>query len=230
MGIPDFHVRINMEAAKRELSERQYVLIEGEVLHFSANAAARARDAVLTAINGHYPTISIEDLQRRWVHLGQDENIAISQNGGHAGQVRSWLRKLVQPYGVYCKVPFIEELVQLHHDAYQSHLTLRPGGVSLVQTLKEAGKDIVFISTQRPLDTQEWVLKQLGLWEHKSASAYLSKDHGDEKEINEVTTRLKLWQDETVYVQRSSDGKLAGSMSKPTCRSANQYHGQIPRS
>lgn len=69
---------------------------------------------------------------------------------------------LLQEHGVEASEDILGRLLDIYKNSLRGALALKPGALSLLQTLKRLGKWVLII-TEGPQDAQEWTIQELGI-------------------------------------------------------------------
>lgn len=151
------------ETISKVLQSKQYVGFDlDDTLHEFRKTSSYAFSAVCDAV--HKETrVSPDALKATYTEILQSRTASAFIDGRTSVDYRrDRFSRLLQAYGFEASNDFLDCLLNI----WQSHLSvaleLKPGALSLLQTLKGLDKRIVII-TEGPQDAQEWTVRQLGI-------------------------------------------------------------------
>lgn len=133
-----------------------------DTLHEFRKASASASSPVFEAIHQH-SGISIETLRTTYSEILRSKTASAFTEGKTSTEYRrDRFSRLLQAHGSETSDTILERLLDIYKNSLQAALELKPGALSLLQTLKRLDKKIIII-TEGPQDAQEWTVQELGI-------------------------------------------------------------------
>lgn len=133
-----------------------------DTLHEFWKASASASSAVFEAIHQH-SGISVETLRATYSEILRSKTASAFTEGKTSTEYRrDRFSRLLQAHGSETSDTILERLLDIYKNSLQAALELKPGALSLLQTLKRLDKKIIII-TEGPQDAQEWTVQELGI-------------------------------------------------------------------
>ncbi|KAL6361983.1 hypothetical protein LRP88_05466 [Fusarium phalaenopsidis] len=132
-----------------------------DTLHEFRRASRAAVTHCLTRISNKNPQIKVEDLQEQYrIILKQGTASAFTDGKTSHDYRRERFGATLSHFEL--NHDSIEELLQDYERVLVENLTLKPGALSLLKTIKESGRKITVI-TEGPQDAQERAVRDLGI-------------------------------------------------------------------
>ncbi|BCR89308.1 HAD family hydrolase [Aspergillus chevalieri] len=133
-----------------------------DTLHGFRKASAVASLAVFEAVQ-QQSDISIETLKATYTEILRSKTASAFTEGKTSTEYRrDRFERLLQAHGLEISDTILEHLLDIYKNSLQAALELKPGALSLLQTLKRLDKKIIVI-TEGPQDAQEWTVQELGI-------------------------------------------------------------------
>jgi len=133
-----------------------------DTLHEFRKASASASSAVFDAIQ-QQTGISIEALKSTYTEILRSKTASAFTEGRTSTEYRQdRFSRLLQAHGLETCDIRLERLLDIYKNSLQATLELKPGALSLLQSLKRLDKQVIVI-TEGPQDAQEWTIQELGI-------------------------------------------------------------------
>lgn len=133
-----------------------------DTLHEFRKASASVSSAVFDAI--HQETgVNIDTLRATYTEILRSKTASAFVEGETSTEYRrDRFMCLLQEHGVEASEDILGRLLDIYKNSLRGALALKPGALSLLQTLKRLGKWVLII-TEGPQDAQEWTIQELGI-------------------------------------------------------------------
>lgn len=133
-----------------------------DTLHEFRKASASASLAVFKEIRLN-AGVEIDSLQATYREILQSRTASAFTDGRTSTEYRrDRFSRLLQAYDSETSDATLSRLLDIYKVSLRSALELKPGALSLLQTLRRLGKKVIVI-TEGPQDAQEWTVRELGL-------------------------------------------------------------------
>ena len=133
-----------------------------DTLHEFRRASANASVRVFETIHASNNKTSVDTLKNTYQDILRNTTANAFTDGRTSSEYRrERFGRLLQTHGL-TDDSFLSRLLEVYRDSLRENLTLKPGGLHLLQTLRELGKKIIVI-TEGPADAQEWTVQELGI-------------------------------------------------------------------
>lgn len=159
-NIPD---GLALRSVQLTIQSKQYFGFDlDDTLHEFRKASAFASLTVIEAI--HRDTgIEIDSLRTTYSDILRTKTASAFTEGRMSTEYRrDRFSRLLQAHGSETFDTILERLLDIYKNSLQAALELKPGALSLLQTLKRLDKKTIII-TEGPQDAQEWTVRELGI-------------------------------------------------------------------
>lgn len=152
-----------LRSVQLTIKSKQYFGFDlDDTLHEFRKASAFASSAVFEAIRRD-TGIEMDSLKTAYTEILRSKTASAFTEGKTSTEYRrDRFSLLLQAHGFETFDTILERLLDIYKNSLQAVLELKPGALSLLQTLKRLNKKIIVI-TEGPQDAQEWTVRELGI-------------------------------------------------------------------
>ena len=155
--------RPELKSAESSIQSKHYFGFDlDDTLHEFRKASAFASLTVFKEIR-QSTGIEIDSLRTTYSEILRSRTASAFTEGRTSTQYRrDRFSRLLQTYGSGTSDTTLDRLLDIYKNSLQAALELKPGALSLLQTLRRHGKKVIVI-TEGPQDAQEWTVRELGI-------------------------------------------------------------------
>ncbi|KAJ6132107.1 hypothetical protein N7471_007322 [Penicillium samsonianum] len=133
-----------------------------DTLHEFRRASANASVRVFETIHASNNKTSVDILKNTYQDILRSATANAFTDGKTSSEYRrERFERLLQAHGLIDD-SLLGHLLEVYRDSLRENLTLKPGALHLLQTLRGLGKKTIVI-TEGPADAQEWTVQELGI-------------------------------------------------------------------
>lgn len=144
------------------LSKKWFGFDLDDTLHEFRKASGQASQSVFDTIQAKFG-VNIDILKTSYQEILRTATASAFTDGRSSTDYRrERFTRLLQAQGLGSTNEFVNHLLDVYQSSLRRSLNLKPGVLSLLQTLQRLEKKVIVV-TEGPADSQSWTLHELGL-------------------------------------------------------------------